>query len=469
MQKLLMVFLLVSQLCIAVTLVTNVPNVEVRLGSVLLAVTDRNGVAQFEVSLPATLTLVKPGYLTKSIFLSDPEKTYFVQLQASANLLIESVPDGASVWINKVLVGRTPLEMELEPGNYEITLHKEGFCRTKRSVSLQAHEKKKLRIELSNTPTVQIVSKPAAKLWIQNQFVGETPKSLKLPAGDYQIKLQAPDHFSLVQNIRVSDDETQQFEFTLTPSARLLVQSSVSHAIVQIDDRVQPQNTVFTDLPLGERTILVKAVGYEERSITVELKQGQNYLYVPLEPKLFRLDVVAPEEALIFVDGKSAGRGPTSVKLPQSIHLIEARLGEKRWMGLVDLSRDERIEVRFDVATVLLLGDRNVVYTVEGITYRPPSLIYLPEGFHTVKVEARERTVEFSAGKLYTFSPEDLGYLCIFSDSVVECYVNSEFAGLSPVLFYPVKPSVVKVSTVGWEREVIVEPGKTINVTVGGD
>ncbi|KAF2957311.1 hypothetical protein AS159_09840 [Thermotoga sp. Ku-13t] len=469
MQKLLMALLLVSQLCIAVTLVTNVPNVEVRLGSILLAVTDRNGVAQFEVSLPATLTLAKPGYLTRSIFLNDPEKTYYVQLQASANLLIESVPDGASVWINGVLVGRTPLEMELEPGNYEIILQKEGFCRTTRSVSLQGHEKKRLRVELSNTPTVQIVSKPAAKLWIQNQFVGETPKSLKLPAGDYQIKLESPDYFSLEQNIRVSDDETQQFEFILAPSARLLVQSNVSHAIVQIDDRVQPQNAVFTDLPLGERTILVKAAGYEERSITVELKQGQNYLYVSLEPKLFRLDIVAPQEALIFVDGKSSGRGPTSVKLSQSIHLIEARLGEKRWMGLVDLSRDEQIEARFDVATVLLLGDRSTVYTVEGITYRPPSLIYLPEGFHTVKIDGRERTIEFSAGKLYTFSPEDLGYLCIFSDSVLECYVNSEFAGLSPVLFYPVKPSVVKVSTIGWEKEVIVEPGKTINIVVGGD
>jgi hypothetical protein len=47
--------------------------------------------------------------------------------------------------------------------------------------------------------------------------------------------------------------------------------------------------------------------------------------------------------------------------------------------------------------------------------------------------------------------------------------VNSQFAGLSPVLFYPVKPSVSKVSVAGWEKDVLVEPAKITYVRVGGD
>ncbi|WP_448517002.1 PEGA domain-containing protein [Pseudothermotoga sp.] len=469
MQKLLISFLLISQFCFAVTLVTNVPNVEVRLGSVLLGVTDRNGVAQIEVSLPATLTFAKPGYLTRSVYLEDPEKSYFITLIASANLQILSTPSGASVWINGKSVGQTPFETELEPKEYEIVVQKEGFCKSKKLVSLRAHEREKLHFVLSEVPTVRIVSKPSAKLWVDGTFLGETPASVKLTVGEHEVKLERTDFFSLLERINVSDEDLQQFEFSLTPSARLLVQASPPHAVVQIEDRSQRQPASFADLPLGMNTVVVKAAGYEEKRLEFDLKQGQNFLYVSLEPKVFRLDIVAPKEAMIFVDGKSVGRGPTSVRLAQAVHLIEARWGEKQWMGLVDLSSEEQIEVNFDVATVLLLGDKNTVYTVEGIVYRPPSLIYLPEGFHTVKMNEKERTIEFRAGKLYSFSPEELGYLCVFSDSVVECYVNFEFVGLSPVLFYPVKPGVSKVSVAGWERDVLVEPAKITYVIVGGD
>lgn len=469
MQKLLTWFLLIPQLCLAVTLVTNVPNVEVRLGSVLLGVTDRNGMAQIDVSLPATLTFVKPGYLSKSVYLEDPEKTYFISLIAAATLQIVTVPSGALVWINEELVGQTPLELELEPASYEILLQKEGFCKVRRTVTLKAHEREKLHIELSNVPTVSISSNPSARLWIDGEFVGETPQTLKIAVGEHEVKLEASDHFSLSEKIRVLDDEAQHFEFFLEPSARLLVQASPSHAVVQIGDKRERQPAHFTDLPLGQATILVTATGYEEKWISLELKQGRNFLHVSLEPKISTLEIIAPEEATIFVDGKSVGRGPTKVRLAQTLHLVEARLGEKRWMGLVDLSKDESIEVNFNVASVLFLGEKNTVYTLEGIVYRPPSLIYLPEGFHTVKVNEKERTIEFSAGRLYTFSPEGLGYLCIFSDSVVECYVNSEFVGLSPVLFYPVKPGTLNVGADGWEKAVSVEPEKITHVRVGGE
>jgi len=468
-QKPLILFLLITQLCFAVTLVTNVPNVEVRLGSVLLGVTDRSGVAQIDVSLPATLTLAKPGYLTRSVYLEDPEKTYFVALIASANLQISTTPSGASVWINKKLVGQTPLEMDLEPKEYEIEVHKEGFCRVRRSVSLQAREGEKLHFELTSVPTVRITSKPSAKLWVDGTFVGETPIDLKLTVGEHEVRLERTDFLSLFQTIHVSDHDLQHFEFFLEPSAKLLVQANPPHAVVEVEGLRQRQPASFVDLPVGMNTILVRGVGYEEKRIEFDLKQGQNFLFVSLEPRVFQLDIVVPEEAVIFVDGKSVGRGPTGVRLAQTVHLVEARWGEKRWMGLVDLTEDKKIEANFDVATVLLLGDRNTLYTVEGIIYRPPSLIYLPEGFHTIKMNEKERTIEFEAGKLYSFSPEELGYLCIFSDSVVECFVNSEFVGLSPVLFYPVKPSVLRVSVTGWEKDVLVEPAKVSHVRVGGD
>ncbi|MFN3283529.1 MAG: hypothetical protein ACK40Q_04770, partial [Pseudothermotoga sp.] len=111
---------------------------------------------------------------------------------------------------------------------------------------------------------------------------------------------------------------------------------------------------------------------------------------------------------------------------------------------------------------------KDIRYVVEGVTFYPPAVIYLPAGFHTVEILSStktRRTLEFKAGSVNLIKPDqEYGYLCVFSDAVTKCYVNQEFVGLTPVLFYSLKPDVYLVRVGGNEFQVKVEAGQVVYV-----
>jgi len=67
-----------------------------------------------------------------------------------ARMEIKSEPKGAQILINGAPFSRaTPVEIRLEPGNYDITLQKEGYAPFRKSVTLRAGEKIKIDESLS--------------------------------------------------------------------------------------------------------------------------------------------------------------------------------------------------------------------------------------------------------------------------------------------------------------------------------
>jgi serine/threonine-protein kinase len=70
--------------------------------------------------------------------------------EGMSRLEIKSEPKGAQVIVNgSTLSKTTPLEIQLEPGNYDITLQKEGFNPVHKSVSTQANQKLKIEETLA--------------------------------------------------------------------------------------------------------------------------------------------------------------------------------------------------------------------------------------------------------------------------------------------------------------------------------
>jgi uncharacterized membrane protein len=61
---------------------------------------------------------------------------------------ITSVPDGAEIEVNGVLVGNSPRLHELEPGQYTVTLRKSGYKPWERKVMVTDGETLNLKAEL---------------------------------------------------------------------------------------------------------------------------------------------------------------------------------------------------------------------------------------------------------------------------------------------------------------------------------
>jgi hypothetical protein len=69
--------------------------------------------------------------------------------EGMSRLEIKSDPKGAQITINGTALSKTtPVEVQVEPGNYEITLQKDGYKPVHKSVSTQANDKVKIDEQL---------------------------------------------------------------------------------------------------------------------------------------------------------------------------------------------------------------------------------------------------------------------------------------------------------------------------------
>jgi hypothetical protein len=64
-------------------------------------------------------------------------------------IIINTAPSGANVWVDDQLVGRTPLEHQVEPGSHEIRVESEGYVAQRRSVTSVAGVKEEVEINLA--------------------------------------------------------------------------------------------------------------------------------------------------------------------------------------------------------------------------------------------------------------------------------------------------------------------------------
>lgn len=468
MQKLVIVFLLLGLTCCAINVVTSPGYVEIRHQQTVLAITDRTGFGSFDITLPATVVLSKPGYLSKEVLLTDASITYHVQMVPAATLAVNTQPTEANVFINGIFYGRTPLEVILEPGEKTLIVEKDGYCRLTETIKTLPFEKVQFNYKLSTIPKVSINSEPVSTVWLNNQKVGQTPVQAELRPGRYVLRLSAENFFGLTEEIDVTNDQNQLFSFTLIPCATVKVNVIPNHAVVEYENQKRIQPAVFSSLSLREVLLKISAEGFEEQSIEFIPKQGLNELNISLEPTVKILSIDAPEDAIVYVDGSSVGRGSGKIKVSGDLHWIEAKLGERAWAGIVDLTQTDTVKVNFDVATLIMPKVEDVKYMLEGLTFYPPAITYLPKGFHSIEIHSQssvKRTLEFKAGTLMLIKPsEEYGYLNAFSEAVSKCYMNGQFIGLTPVLFYSVKPGAYTVQVGGKEFQVQIEAGQIANV-----
>ncbi len=440
MQKFVIFLILATCACFAAYIQTNVPYVEIRQNNILLGMTDRSGLAKIELQSPGKVVLSKPGYFPKELEILNLEATYYVELIPAAVISVRSDPEGGDVFLNGERTGKTPIQLDVPPGIHTVRVEKEGFCVYQEKVAVEAFDKIQINVRFSKIPKVKILSNPAADAFVNGRRLGKTPVEIELNPGKHEVVLRRENYFDLNQVIEVSNLQNQLFEFSLQPCAYVKITTTPTHAFVLFEDQRKPQSSIFGPIDLDEKTFFVEALGYKRETISLKPKQGMNELHVVLEPSAYDVELNIDRQAVVTVDGMIIGEGPRRLRLGGEIHFVEVQQGNRRWAGIVNLSQQTAIVPDFSYATLVMLGDKLRRYTVQNVEYRPPAVVYLPEGKHTVKINDTERTIELQAGTVTYLKQDGYGYINVFSSLVVETFLNAQFIGLTPVLFYPVKP-----------------------------
>ena len=289
------------------------------------------------------LLLQKPGYQPRTVEVVFDGRTPLVKKETllldSGTLQISSDPVGASVTVNGIPRGKTPVLVRRIPkGRATVTLELDGYSEETRELSLNAGESQNVFIRLQGLPgTLKLSTVPeTARIYVDDVAQGKGQCLLTgLKPGTYTVRAELEGYAPLEKQVVVGNGQTCTEEFRLRNILGALeVRTQPSGVKLYLDgrycgiSRTADKVATFSDLlqipnvKEGEHTLVAKAEGYAEFARTIKVESAKT---LPLKIVLRRLFVptIEIETDTGIYRGILQGQDETSMQ-------IEVALGVSR-------------------------------------------------------------------------------------------------------------------------------------------
>jgi formylglycine-generating enzyme required for sulfatase activity len=247
--------------------------------AVVLASTYNLSVGQHSVSI------AKDGFqsIEKNINVDDKNVFFEYKLlkQADAALQIETIPEGATVYLDGVNLGVSPIAAFYKPGNYPIKITKEGYVGIENQMLevITPQTIKSYTLE-ENVGYLTVNTNPLATVYFNNIKVTNY-KNAKLAPQLVKIKVVMPKAETLEQQIILKRNDKQVIDmFPELQTGSLQIAVTPFNAIIEITGDAGERYTatgmkVFEDIPIGTYTIKVSATSYTIATETAIVKIGE--------------------------------------------------------------------------------------------------------------------------------------------------------------------------------------------------
>ncbi|MGE5580868.1 MAG: PEGA domain-containing protein [Bacillota bacterium] len=138
-------------------------------------------------------------------------------LQKAGTVAVSSNVDGAKVYVDGALRGKTPLVFTASPGERHVLVKAEGYTEKSFPVQVSSLTETKVEADLSEvTGTVSVASyPPGATVYVSGEPVGVTPVKLPLKPGPYEVQVMLQGYYPRKSQVLVVQDLNQPLSFTL--------------------------------------------------------------------------------------------------------------------------------------------------------------------------------------------------------------------------------------------------------------
>ncbi len=269
----------------------------------------------------------------------------------TSTLEVASEPGGATILINGLDRGKSPVSVALNPGRYEITA-KSALGMGTMTVDVAGERTRRITVpmQLGTDPgALEVNTEPGgASITLDDVPQGRAPIALEsVPPGDHELVVA-------LGAVRV------ERRFTLAPTERLTLfvplagwVSVRSRIPLEVTERGQSFGSTSSGrvlVPAGRRRLqLVNDEFGINSAHEVTVAAGQ-VVDVPVTLPPGMLSVVTDEPAEVWVDGEPRGRTPTgtlSVPLGEhEVRIVHPRWGEQRLTVIVGLGAPTRLNVK---------------------------------------------------------------------------------------------------------------------------
>jgi len=326
-------------------------------------------------ALPVEAKLTERTYSLTPINVSVEsfEPTIVTQnLERGTGLSVVTNPPGAKVYLNDVPMGRTPLSLSLNPGNYTLRLVKYGYDNTTLNLTIRPGEWKNVTVDLRPLMSnLEIDSDPRrASVYIDGVYRGETPLYITLTPGFHNLTLSVIDYQNYTKKIFLKPGEVKYLKVTLTPNfGYLLVDSTPQGAWVYVDGEIEGKTPLWFFVSRGEHEVKIVLKNYRPKTLTVEIQ--------PNTPTIINesLEVIpatllinsTPPNLTVLVTGENLTENctaPCTLHLPPGSYKVNVTDGESWNATTVTLGPNT-------TATVLLKIPTTETPAKKGTPYLP--------------------------------------------------------------------------------------------------
>ena len=272
----------------------------------------------------------------------------------TGTLIVESEPKEAKVYINEAYKGLTPLKTYLNIGEYNLKLVKENYKEREEKIKIEENKETTLKLTLEPISTtakkgsLDVSSTPdKAKVYINNEYKGDTPLKLDLDVGTYSLKISKSGYQDYTDKITIEENKVLKISPKLsstTPTTKnvgyLTVNTNPQGADVYVNNKNIGKTPIKSyKLNEGTYTLRIKKEGYNEYSTKVNIKTGKsNNLGII---KLMKIAVSKGQGILakiLYVD--NTGREGQNVLIYKQI--IDPKTGEPEPGELVEIEMTDK-------------------------------------------------------------------------------------------------------------------------------
>ena len=324
------------------------------------------GYLPVQVSIPSsysTVTAQRSGYNSASASLpyAAMDKRYSVSLTLSPLvpsygwLNVNSVPSGASVYVDSTYRGKTPQTIELDYDSYYLSVEKDGYYPYQKTVYVYSGQTTYVSPTLDEKPvygTLSVTTSPSgAYVYVDGTYKGVTPATVGgLTEGSHFVELTKSGYQDWTGSIRIYAKQTSYLSRTLTPvsgptTGAISVTSNPSYASVSLDGAYQGQTEpgspfIISGVAPGTHTVMVRLTGYEDSVSSVTVNSGQTSTVeaalVPAAVETGALSISSsPTGAEVYIDNVNRGIAPVTIDdMQPGTYTVSLRLsGYSEWSG----------------------------------------------------------------------------------------------------------------------------------------
>lgn len=275
-------------------------------------------------------------------------------IEQKGGLRIISNPLGASILINGLVRGKSPIIIEnLTVGEYLITVEKTGYLKYEKNIIVEVDTVKEIHAKLQKTYSylTMVVNPRNAIVQIDNIYLEKVPVNYKLDSGIHTLTVQLGGYDTKIINVELKPYERKVLHVVLQEKkGGIDISSDPSGATVLINGKVKGQTPIIiNDLTVGSYLITVTNPDYikYKKYIVIEsdtIKKIKANLL--LKPSYLMFDIT-PYSAIIKIDGIYLGDIPYKYEIAPGVHHIAVQLeGYYTKNFKIEVKPNEKKEIR---------------------------------------------------------------------------------------------------------------------------